>query len=92
MCCPKGLHRIRHYGLFANGNRAENLARMRELLDMTEPELGAGNAAAPETPEPLVRPCPCCGGRMLIVEIFQAGAMPRARPSPATVVIRIDTS
>ena len=24
---PKGLHRIRHYGLFANGNRAANIAR-----------------------------------------------------------------
>ena len=23
---PKGFHRIRHYGLFANGNRAENVA------------------------------------------------------------------
>jgi hypothetical protein len=23
---PKGFHRIRHYGLFANANRAENIA------------------------------------------------------------------
>ena len=29
---PKGFHRIRHYGLFANGNRAANIARARELL------------------------------------------------------------
>ena len=30
---PKGLHRIRHYGLFANGkNRAANIARARQLL------------------------------------------------------------
>ena len=29
---PKGVHRIRHYGLFANGNRAANIARARELL------------------------------------------------------------
>jgi hypothetical protein len=29
---PKGFHRIRHYGLFANGNRAANIARSRELL------------------------------------------------------------
>ena len=29
---PKGLHRIRHDGLFANGNRAANIARARELL------------------------------------------------------------
>ena len=30
---PKGLHRIRHYGLFANSkNRAANIARARQLL------------------------------------------------------------
>ena len=36
---PKGFHRIRHYGLLANGNRAANIARARELL---------GRAAAAE--------------------------------------------
>lgn len=29
---PGGFHRIRHYGLLANGNRTANLARIRELL------------------------------------------------------------
>jgi hypothetical protein len=29
---PEGVHRIRHYGLFANGHRAANIARARELL------------------------------------------------------------
>jgi hypothetical protein len=29
---PHGFHRIRHYGLFANGNRGANIARARELL------------------------------------------------------------
>ena len=29
---PDGFHRIRHYGLFANGGRAENVARTRRLL------------------------------------------------------------
>jgi hypothetical protein len=27
-------------------------------------------------------PCPCCGGRMVIVETFQRGAAPRGPPSP----------
>src|SRR5437588_201753 len=63
---PKGFHRIRHYGLFANGNRAANIARARELLGaaprVVEPE--EEKAAAPN--EPRVLPCPCshCGGRM----------------------------
>lgn len=29
---PKGFHRIRHYGLLANANRADSIARARELL------------------------------------------------------------
>jgi hypothetical protein len=29
---PKGLHRVRHYGLFAHGHRAANIARARGLL------------------------------------------------------------
>jgi hypothetical protein len=31
---PKGLHRIRHYGFLANGTRAENIAKVRELLSI----------------------------------------------------------
>ena len=31
---PSGFHRIRHYGLFANGGRAENIARARQLLNV----------------------------------------------------------
>jgi Putative transposase len=31
---PKGFHRIRHYGLLANGNRAANIAHARKLLAM----------------------------------------------------------
>ena len=29
---PGGFHRIRHYGLFANPGRKENLAKARELI------------------------------------------------------------
>jgi len=34
---PKGFHRIRHYGLFANANRAESIATARALLDAAPP-------------------------------------------------------
>src|SRR5713101_8079607 len=65
---PKGLHRIRHYGLFANGSRAENIARARELLFMpprlTEPH--DPKAAEPGDPQLHPHPCPCCGGRMIV--------------------------
>jgi hypothetical protein len=89
---PAGFHRIRHYGLFANGSRADNIARARELLNVPMPK--ADHAAGTETTEPptLPHPCPCCGGRMIIIETFERGATPRYRPSAPTPAIRIDTS
>jgi hypothetical protein len=89
---PKGLHRIRHYGLLASGNRTANLARMRELLGMPAPAVKAGPGDEPATLEAHAQSCPCCGGRMRIIEVFQAGTMPCARASPGSAVIRIDTS
>ena len=34
---PDGFHRIRHYGLFANANRAGNIALARRLLGVPDP-------------------------------------------------------
>jgi hypothetical protein len=75
---PGGFHRIRHYGLFANGCRAANIARARELLAVPPPRTTADDAAATNTTEPptLSRPCPCCGGRMIIIETFERGSTP----------------
>ena len=88
---PKGLHRIRHYGLFANGNRVENVAKARALLAVSEPKPTL--ETEPTAPETRSRPCPCCGGRMLIIETFERGCQPRYRPAaPVSPMIRIDTS
>jgi predicted Zn-ribbon and HTH transcriptional regulator len=85
---PKGFHRIRHYGLFAKASCAGNIARARELLAVAKPEDEPTAAAAdPNTPS-----CPCCGGRMRVIEVFARGATPRHRPTAPTSVIRIDTS
>ena len=89
---PKGFHRIRHYGLLANGNRAANIAHARDLLAMPPKEPETAKAAEPHEPSVLPRPCPCCGGRMLIIETFARGCEPKHRPSPAPLVVRIDTS
>ena len=91
---PKGLHRIRHYGLLANGNRADNIARVRQLLAMAPRAKEPEDAKAADTDQPCVhpRPCPCCGGRMLIIETFAPGCEPRDRPAPTMPAIRIDTS
>ncbi len=88
---PKGFHRIRHYGLLASGARADNLATIRILLAMDAPAPGkkdAGKADAPASDKP-VRFCPCCGGRMIVIETFE-GSCRRRRPAPAPA--GIDTS
>jgi hypothetical protein len=38
---PAGFHRIRHYGLFANSHRAQNVARARQLLNVPAAHDGA---------------------------------------------------
>jgi Putative transposase len=85
---PKGLHRIRHYGLFAKNACADNIARARELLAAVKSE-GRPTTAAVDSNKPS---CPCCGGRMIIIEVFERGCTPRHRPTGPATVIRIDTS
>jgi hypothetical protein len=84
---PKGFHRIRHYGLLASATCKANVARAKELIaaalassdlsaEHDDPDMATG-AAADHRP-----PCPCCGGRMIIVESFgRGGGAPRAPPS-----------
>jgi len=82
---PKGFHRIRHYGLLASATRKANIMRARALLAAPQPEAegsAAGDAVDAAAPADSRPPCPCCGGRMVIVETFQRGGHPRAPPSP----------
>ena len=85
---PRGFHRIRHYGLFASATRADNIARARQLLAV--PKRQAEPAEATDGNDP--HPCPHCGGRMIIIETFARGSMPRHRPQAPMAAIRIDTS
>src|SRR5450631_2560781 len=78
---PKGFHRIRHYGLFANGNRTESFARARELLAVAPPPKPEPAKAAADEPRALPTPCPCCGGRMHVIEVFARSCEPRHRPT-----------
>ena len=82
---PKGLHRIRHYGLFASASRAANIARLRELLGAIPPTEKAGTPSQDQPAETVVPPCPCCEGRMIIIEFFERGTLPRHRPFSAAV-------
>ena len=73
------LHRIRHYGLFANGkNRAPNIARARQLLAVPQntAQLNIDPNAESDQPRALPKPCPCCGGRLIIIEPSRVVANP----------------
>jgi len=86
---PSGFHRIRHYGLFAAAVRAHNIERVRQLLVAPEASPGSAHADADSETKTPAHQCPCCGGRMIIVETFE-GLRPARSPSPTR--IRIDTS
>jgi hypothetical protein len=91
---PKGFHRIRHYGLLARPSCADNIARARELLAVPTPQHHNADADAvnPNDPPNPSHPCPCCGGRMITIEIFERGSTPRHQPTGPVTAIRIDTS
>jgi len=64
---PKGLVRIRHFGLFANRRRETALARCRELL-------GATSSAEHSEITNLPR-CPICSATMLVIERFTSAQL-----------------
>ena len=84
---PKGFHRIRHYGLLASAGCKTNIARARELIAAPAPVMDP--PAEPDDADPAAGvaadhrpPCPCCGGRMIVVETFERCGAPRGPPSP----------
>lgn len=83
---PDGFQRIRHYGFLANGHRRAKLAVIRRLLTAAAPPTADNAEDLPErsaADASELPPCPCCGGRMVIIEILP-GAPRRYR--------RLDTS
>ena len=90
---PDGFHRIRHYGLLASNQRATTIARIRGIIAAAIPGGTGedGDAQAPveqhDRPDEGRPPCPCCGGRMIVVERFKPGTTPRT-----ILAVRIDTS
>ena len=77
---PKGFHHIRHYGLLAGAARKAHLDHIRDLLGAAP--RGADDAMV--EPDDIRPPCPCCGGRMVIVETFERWSRPRAPPDDAS--------
>jgi hypothetical protein len=67
---PHGFHRIRHYGILANGKARKNAEKVRELLKGdTEENTGEEPASASE--DDFRRACPICGkGKMITVLVL----------------------
>jgi hypothetical protein len=88
---PDGFHRIRHYGLVANANRAGNIALARRRLGVSHPPPSSRDSDGTENPheDSEWNVCPCCGGRMIIIETFEPGCQPRLWPVPS---IGLDSS
>ncbi len=84
---PAGFHRIRHYGLFANGGRSHNIARVRQLLRVPAIQ-GEPDDRDTDKADTLAHPCPSRGGAMIIIDTLilspskgERGAAPRAPPT-----------
>jgi hypothetical protein len=75
---PRGFHRIRHYGLFANGQRTENITNARECLGVKTSQDLNDNDDTNEPPDWLL--CPACGATMRIIELFEPGHTPAPPP------------
>ena len=71
---PKGLVRIRHFGLFANRNRSASLLRCRFLLKVAAP--------APQPAPTAQIKCPLCSEPMLVVERITSHQLLYTPPKP----------
>jgi hypothetical protein len=82
---PKGLVRIRHFGLFANRNRTAALKRCPSLL---------GSEVANAPTQKIEHRCPKCSGVMLVVERLTAAQIYFWAPAQpqSTGRVYVDTS
>src|ERR1700739_733221 len=72
----RGFTGSRHYGLLASADCKTNIARARQLVAAPVAEVDPSavhDTADPHTTTDHRPPCPCCGGRMIIVEVFVPG-------------------
>ena len=81
---PKGLVRIRHFGLFANRKRSPSMLRCRMLLNAATP---------PQQHAPTAQiKCPLCSEPMLVIERFNTLQLLSAPPSSSPPTARLDSS
>jgi len=76
---PCGLHRIRHYGLFANHRRVKQVHRLRQLLNEDTLDASAQTDLVEDHLPTATYTCQVCGAPMIIIETF-VKQLPRAPP------------
>ena len=81
---PSGFHRIRHYGLLANGSRKQALATVRDLLTPAQDRPAAKAAVAGSDTGPSSKApafvCHHCGQALRILQMLARGQAIRAPP------------
>jgi hypothetical protein len=79
---PRGLHRIRYYGFFANALRVHKLIKAQALLGAESQCTVAerNDTEGSENQPSSIYICPLCSAPMLIIESFERGQQPRAPP------------
>jgi len=77
---PAGFHRIRHYGLLANGSRRDNLALARELLKVVLPTPVESADEPSDAPAPTFV-CAHCGHAMVVLQVLSRDCSIRAPPA-----------
>jgi hypothetical protein len=79
---PGGFHRIRHYGLLANGSRKASLTLARALLGQPReaPSATADITAGGDHGRPSFV-CAHCGAAMIVLQTFVRGELIRAPPA-----------
>ena len=83
---PRGFHRIRYYGFFANTVRRDGLARARVALNvpLAESMVEGGHADGDKQSLNAVFPCPHCGTPMILFGVVIC--QPSARGPPRAMV------
>jgi hypothetical protein len=77
---PHRFHRIRHFGLFANGQHRANLSKARALLKVVPPQTPN---EAPD--DKILAPwltCPACGQGMQVINIISRAPRHRGATHP----------
>ncbi len=77
---PRRFYRIRHYGLLANSQRADNLAQARKLLAIAPADDATDDVETAQDVATSTFICRSCSAPMIIIDVLAPDHAPRAPP------------